>query len=210
MKDCCKKGESEGYWGDRGKKGIFLGIVYGILPHSFCIAFVVFSVLGATMATPVFKKALFTPYFFQILVGLSLVFATASAALYLRRNGKLSLAGARGKWRYLSVLYGTTIAVNLFFFFVVFPWVTNARAKTLVASQVKIAELKKVTLEVQIPCSGHAPLIIDELNKISGIHNIIFRMPNFFDIDYDPQIITPEKITFLKIFTEFNATIVNQ
>ena len=64
-----------------------------------------------------------------------------------------------------------------------------------------------LTMEVQIPCSGHAPLIIGELKKLDGIGNVKFRTPNFFDINYNPQKTTPEKIASLEIFKEFKAVI---
>ena len=90
-KDCCSAAESN----VKDKRGLLAGIVYGLLPHSFCIAFVVFSAIGATTGALVFKKFLLVSYFFQILVLVSFVFATISAVIYLKRNGILSWQGIK-------------------------------------------------------------------------------------------------------------------
>jgi len=95
--------------------GFLPGLFYGLLPHAFCIAFVAFSVVGATAFASFFKKFLLVPYFFQLLVATSLVFATISAVLYLKKNNDLSWMGVRRNKRYLMVLFGITISVNLLF-----------------------------------------------------------------------------------------------
>lgn len=87
-KDCCQPSK------ENEKFGGIKGILYGLLPHTFCIAFVVASIIGATAATAFFKKFLLLPYFFEILVGLSLVFATLSAVFYLKRNSLFSVGGS--------------------------------------------------------------------------------------------------------------------
>jgi len=56
QKTCCQK--------ETKNKGFFAGILYGILPHTFCIAFIILSTLGATTATFLLKPLLLTPYFF--------------------------------------------------------------------------------------------------------------------------------------------------
>ena len=99
LPDCCKaKNESKG--GE--KKGALNGLVYGLIPHAGCIAFIAASVLGVTVATEFFKPLLLNPFFFYGLIALSLAFATLSAALYLRKNGSLSAAGAKRSWKYLA------------------------------------------------------------------------------------------------------------
>lgn len=194
-KSCCQKSLPAGRQ----------GILYGILPHSFCIAFIVFSVIGATAATTIFKSLLLLPYFFQILIGISFLFATISAAIYLKRLNMLNIQGIKGKWRYLSILFGTTIAVNLFFFLVVFPLLSNIKTvKNINAGE----SLNRITLSAKIPCSGHAPLVVDELGKEKGISGVKFEFPANFTITYDPKKTTPEEILSAEIFKTFKARLI--
>jgi len=141
------------------KKGFLSGIVYGLLPHTFCIAFVIFSVLGATFATAIFKNILLIPYFFHFLVIISLVFATISAVLYLRKQNNFCIAGIKSKWKFITILYSVTILVNLSMFFIVFPVLANINYGEISQQ----GQLKDLNLVVQIPCSGHSFLIISEL-----------------------------------------------
>ena len=62
-------------------------------------------------------------------------------------------------------------------------------------------------ITVQIPCSGHAPLIIDELKKEAGVGSVEFRLPNNFEIQYNPDEISREEIVSLGIFKTFKAEI---
>jgi len=156
MKDsCCQNSRQD------QKKGFWSGLLYGLVPHTFCIAFIVLSVIGATTATVFLRRLLILPYFFEILIVLSLVFATLSAVFYLKRLGFLSFTGIKKKWRYLAILYGTTIVINLLFFMVIFPKLANFNS---IKSQPKVLSQKMmalpVTLSVDIPCPGHATLII--------------------------------------------------
>ncbi len=203
--DCCDK-ENKKIKG----KGIFSGILYGLIPHTGCIAFIIFSVIGATAATAFFRRFLLIPYFFYILVGISFILATVSAIIYLKRNDILSVPGIKKKWKYLSALYGTTISVNLLFFLVIFPVVANLDLNSFknAASIVDSQELSSITLEVSIPCSGHAPLITEELKKIKGVKNVEFKLPNIFDVSYDSLETSKEKILALEIFNTYQAIIV--
>ncbi|AKM82620.1 TPA: hypothetical protein DD449_01215 [Candidatus Berkelbacteria bacterium] len=128
ISNCCKpvKKFSE-------RKGFFWGIVYGLMPHTFCIFFVLCSVVGATTGSIFLKRFFVIPHFFQILVGLSLFFATLSASIYLRRTGNFSLVGAKRKWSYLTILFITTICVNLFFYYIVFPLAANVNSGPKIA-----------------------------------------------------------------------------
>ncbi|MHB1318817.1 MAG: hypothetical protein ACYCYF_09400, partial [Anaerolineae bacterium] len=110
---------------DHRREGLLWGVFYGLVPHTFCILFIVFSVVGATVATSLVQRVLLVPYLFQVIVALSVGLATLSAAIYLHRNGLLSRLGIRRKWRYLATLYGTTLAVNMLFFWVIFPAVAS-------------------------------------------------------------------------------------
>lgn len=190
-KPCCKAAK---------KKGVKAGIINGLIPHIGCIAFVIFAAIGATAAASFVKPLLLSSYLFYGLIALSLLFATISAVFYLKRNNSLSLEGVKSNKSYLSILYGTTIAVNLLFFFVIFPMTAN-----LTGSAVKESE-DKLTLQVNIPCSGHASLIISELNN-AGI-SAKFRAPNYFDITYDSSKIAKEDVLNLDIFKTFKAEIV--
>jgi len=206
IKDCCRSNQT-----GRKDKSFFQGVLYGILPHSFCIAFVAFSVIGATFATSFFKNFLLLPYFFEILVGISFLFATLSAGIYLKRLNRLSVTGIKSKSKYLLVLYGTTMAVNLLFFFVIFPWVANLGLpkNTTPAVLAEKNNFSTITLEVQIPCSGHAPLISDELKKLPGIVGIKFQLPNRFIVDYDSSKVNSLQITSAEIFKSFPVKIIN-
>ncbi len=209
---------------DAKGKGFLLGIVYGLVPHTFCILFIVLSIVGATAATSVIKKFLYIPYLFQIIVGLSFVFATISAWFYLRRNGLLSFDGAKAKWKYLTILYGTTVGINLLFFTVIFPIVANMQlgpATPVVAAQGIEAQVQNnlsaslsgatsagaVRLQVSIPCPGHAPLIKEELQKLDGITGVRYQYPNVFQVTYDAAKLDPQKILALAIFRDFPAKV---
>jgi hypothetical protein len=186
-----------------GKKGFLRGLLYGLMPHTFCIGFIVFSVIGATAASAIFKKVLLIPYFFQILIGLSLIFATISAVLYLRKTGCLCVDGIKKRWKYITTMYTITIVTNLLIFFVIFPAVASMKSDNIVPD----VQLSNLSISVQIPCSGHAPLIIDELKKNRGVNAVEFKMLNTFNIQYDPKEISPDKIVSLQIFKDFKATI---
>jgi hypothetical protein len=211
---------------ERKHEGFLWGLFYGLVPHTFCILFVVLSVIGATAATSMLTPLLYLPYFFQIIVALSFVFATLSAAFYLRRNGLLSAAGIKFKWRYLSVMYGTTIAINLLFFMVIFPMVANINSSASAAAfdSVGVAvsttgaqpavALQSITLEVEIPCPGHAPLIISEVQKAKGVRQVKYQAGNLFggntfQVTYDAGQISVKEILAQEVFKSFPAKLVS-
>jgi len=208
-KSCCESNEKA------GSKNIKSGIIYGIVPHIGCIAFIVFSVLGVTAATSLFKPLLLNPYFFYILILLSLVFATISTFFYLKRNGaiiynktgemEISTQGVKSRWKYLSTLYGTTILTNLLLFMVIFPIAANLNSGPSIAAATVNQE--SMRLQVDIPCSGHAPLITDELKRI-GVNNVKFNFPNLFDVSYDPSKTSKQQILSLDVFKTYKATVV--
>ena len=68
---------------------------------------------------------------------------------------------------------------------------------------------EKLTLLVNIPCSGHAGLIKYGLSQNEGIKSITFRAPNMFDIYYSPDKISKEKILGMEIFKDYPAKIIN-
>lgn len=199
-KTCCRQPEkrSHVFW---------QGLIYGLIPHTFCILFIVFSVLGTTVASAIFKPFLLNKFFFYSLIAFSLLAATASAIFYLRRNNLLSLVGIKRKWTYLTVLYGTTIVINLILFLIVFPATANFSFKTDNSIKEAITSRSLVTLKVDIPCSGHAPLVSEELKKVKGITEIKFRLPNIFDIHYDSSLVDQTQILNQSIFKEFKASV---
>jgi tetrahydromethanopterin S-methyltransferase subunit G len=189
--NCCKNSK---------ENGLKKGILYGLLPHSVCIGFILASVLGSTLFMGFFKKLLILPYFFQLLIGLSLVFATISALIYLKNCGQLNPTGIKSRGRYLGVLYGTTLIINLFFFFVVFPIVSNISLTKAVPTQ--------LALKVNIPCPGHAPLITDELKKVKGVDSVRFQFPDVFEIGFEKDAVSREQILNLDIFKSFKAKVI--
>lgn len=199
-RSCCevKEKKTAGFWS---------GLLFGLLPHSFCISFIILTVIGATALAGLAKNILLIPNFFQILILLSLILASISAFFYLKRNSFFSLAGIKKKWRYLFVLYGTTLGVNLLMVMVVFPWMANLNLVKQSNALSQKASTASVVLAVDIPCSGHAPLIIDEARKIQGVISVVFKYPNLFEINYNPLKISPTGILSLEIFKTFRAKI---
>ena len=194
---CCQGGKKE-------SKGILSGIIYGLIPHTGCIASILFTILGVTTATAFFKTLLLNAYFFYILIGLSFVFATISAAIYLRKHNLFHLHGIKRKWKYLSVLYGTTIGINLALFMFIFPIAANMTFTSPTGAA--ISGLDDITLKVNIPCPCHAPLISEELKTISGIKSIQFRFPNYFDVSYDATT-SQKEILGIEVFKIYPAVI---
>jgi len=187
--------------------GFFAGLLYGLIPHIGCIALILFATLGVTTAAAFLKPLMLSSFFFYLLVALSIVFATLSAALYLRRTGMLSLSGIRKKRKYLSILYGTTISVNLFLLFVVFPFAANA-ASEQGSQQIKASSTSTILLRVDIPCPGHAPLISEELYKVRGVTQVEYLSPNFFRVTYGTATTSQEEILSSDIFNTYGATVV--
>lgn len=196
---CCEKNKKQ----NKNEKKGFSGILYGLLPHAGCIAFIVFTVLGVTAAASIFKPLLMNRYFFYILMALSFVFATISAMIYLK--GIITIKNIKSNLKYLSVLYGSAIGVNLLLFMIIFPLAANMA--TGATGNVVKEGLSELTLKVDIPCPGHAPLISEELKKDIGVKAVTFRFPNYFDVSYDSGITSAVKIKAAEIFNEFPAEV---
>ena len=192
--------------GNTKKNSLVQGLVYGLVPHVGCIAFIAASIAGATAAMNFFKPLLMNPFFFHVLVLISLMFATVSSVVYLRKNKFLSLTGIKRKWKYLSIMYSSTVGVNLLFFMVIFPLLANVSMAN-VAGSLAGAE-SSVLLQVDIPCPGHAPLISEELQSIEGIRNIRFSYPNTFDVSYDSAQTSIEEIISLEVFSVYKAAVI--
>jgi copper chaperone CopZ len=210
-----KEIQSIGYETDAKTKGsVKQGIIYGLVPHVGCIAFIIASVLGVTAATEFFKPLMLNPYFFYSLVALSFTFATISSAFYLRKNGLLSTLGIKRKWKYLSTMYGSTIGVNLLLFLIIFPLLANVSVAQSPTGNLLAATntntLSSLKLQVSIPCSGHAPLITGELKKLDGVSSVKFSLPNVFDVSYDSSKTSKQQITDLEIFKTYKATVLDE
>ena len=208
QKNCCPPNNKE-------TKGVWSGILYGLLPHTFCILFIVFTILGMTAATAVLKPLLLNAYFFYLLIALSLIFATISATIYLKHNKVLSLRGIKDKWKYLSVLYGVTIFINLILFMVIFPITANFDPEVPFTTAIftafgrgipLLSEPGFLALRVDIPCPGHALLIVREIRSINGVEAVRFKFPNIFDVDYDPEKTSKIQMLSLDVFNAFKAT----
>jgi len=226
--NCCPKNNEK-----TKKEGFLAGLIYGLMPHIGCIGFIIFAVLGVTAATALFKPLLLSPYFFYILVVLSIVFATISAFFYFKRQGLIILnrdrdgwefsfllSGIKRKWKYLLTLYGTTIAINLILFMVIFPVLTTLDTEeglslTAVANVFFDREppignsLPSMTLRVDIPCPGHALLITGELRIIEGVENVSYRFPNKFIVNYNPEKTSEAEMLGLDVFKTYKPTVVN-
>ena len=204
LPDCCKPNPDKK---ESKKKGIMQGIAYGTIPHIGCIMFIIASILGATVLMQFFKPLLMNRYIFHYLIAISIGFATLSSFLYLRKNKRLSWQGIKSKKRYLSIMYGSTIGINLILFFFIFPYAAS------ITGQVSAAEISGssvFSIEVDIPCPGHAPLITSELKTIQGVKGSKYGFPNKFDVYYDNIITSEKEILSLEVFDEYPATIQGQ
>jgi len=63
----------------------------------------------------------------------------------------------------------------------------------------------KLTIKVDIPCSGHASLIIYEVKKLSGVNEVKFKGSGVFDVYYDSSKTSKEEILSAGIFNEYPA-----
>lgn len=193
MENCCQPNKHQ-------PRGLWSGLIYGLIPHIFCISFFVLSLLGATLGATIAKKFLLIPHFFLFLTLISFFFATLAAFLYLKKNNCCRISKIKEKKKYLLTLYATTIITNILVAYIIIPMSANQSDKQ--AKNIAI-QSSTVNVDVQIPCPGHAPLIIDEVKKVPGVETVSFKLPQTFEINYDPQKTSPEKIAALDIFKTF-------
>ncbi|MCX6821063.1 MAG: cation transporter [Candidatus Aenigmarchaeota archaeon] len=205
---------------------VLQAVAYGLVPHIGCIGFIVATVLGVTVATQFFKPLLMNPYFFYILIGVSFAFATVSSLIYLKNQGFITLGRIgeelelnvskntlQKKWKYLTTMYGTTIGINLALFLFVFPMLANfsfAASSGVPTGDFGAGALSTIRLQVQIPCTGHAPLISGELKTLPGIRSVTFSGSNTFDVSYDPSATSKADILGLEVFKTYAATEVSE
>ncbi len=179
------------------------GLLYGLLPHAGCIVFILASVLGASFFMNLLRPLMMSASFFYALIFISFIFATISALIYLRRNGFLNFDGVRRQKKYLATLYTITIGINLALFLVIFPLSANFAAAS---SSTATEDSEVFDMEVTIPCSGHAPLIINEVGALEGVQNVRYSFPYNFEVTYDVEVTSPQKILEAEIFEEFPAS----
>jgi len=200
----------------KNKGGFLQGLIYGIIPHIGCIAFIIGSILGVTVLMNFFKPILMNKYFFHALIGIALGFATLSSGIYLKKNELLSWEGIKKKWKYISIMYGSTIGINLVLFMLIFPLLANVSidspsitgAVAGIENDEGINSILKI--KVDIPCPGHAPLISGELKTIEGVKDIKFSFPNNFEISYDSAKTSKQEMLKLSIFETYAATVIGE
>jgi hypothetical protein len=194
------------------QNGIAQGIFYALVPHTMCIAFLIGSIFGVTLLMQFFKPLLMNRYFFYLLIAISFAFATLSALLYLRKNGLLSALGAKRKWKYLTGMYGSTIGINLALFLLIFPMLANASPSNITGGALseQAPYISTLKMSVDIPCSGHAPLITSELKTITGVLGVQFSFPNNFEVTYDNTKTNQNQMLALDVFKEYPATVASR
>jgi len=201
LPDCCKpKKEYKG-------NNPLMGIAYGIIPHIGCILFIIAAVLGATVLMQFFRPLLMNRYIFHYLILISIGFATLSSFLYLRKNKFLSWEGIKKKKGYLSIMYGSTVGINLILFILIFPFLANITGN-VTAEEIPGASV--LSISVDIPCPGHAPLISNEVKTVEGVKGSEYSFPNDFEVYYDPSITSEEEILSLEVFDEYPATLIGE
>lgn len=196
IQSCCKPKK------DYKGKNPLKGILYGILPHTGCILFIVAAVLGATALMQFFKPILMNKNIFYYLILISILFATASSYFYLKKNKALSKKGIKAKKGYLITMYSTTVGINILLFFLIFPLTAN-----ISGASIDTTGLDSLSMEVKIPCPGHAPLITSELESINGVEKITYSFPNKFEVFYNSEITDSNEMISLDVFKEYPATI---
>ena len=118
----------------------------------------------------------------------------------------LSWNGIKRKKGYLSVMYGSTVGINVILFFLIFPLLANVS----LADGNSITGDATLNIKVDIPCPGHAPLISNELKTITGVSNVQFSFPNNFAVSYDSLQTSKTEMLSLDVFEEYPATITGE
>jgi len=191
MNKCCEK----------RRTGFLSGIFYGLIPHIGCVLFFIFTVLGTTAISSFFRDFLLSKNSFYWLIVFSFILAVASSILYLLKNKSFNLVGIKTNKNYLFTLFSGVILTNILFFFVIFPMFANLN---FTKSQNPVFS-SKITITTDIPCSGHAPLVISDLEKINGVGDVKYKFPNSFDISYNPEILNKDIILSAEILKIFKA-----
>ncbi len=185
MPECCKP----------KNKGITAGLLSGIIPHSGCIAIILFALAGVTAANSFFIKFISNKYYIPIIFAASLLIAALSAFFYIRRFEDKKI---RSHWKYCSVLFSSMIIMNLIMVYFIFPAAAKLGNDKIQGNSVKI-DFRA------LPCSGHIPLVKSELEKVEGVKKVNYISGNKFEVFYDPGKIGKETILQEDICKEFKA-----
>jgi len=78
------------------------------------------------------------------------------------------------------------------------------------SDQISLGSIDSIILKVDIPCSGHAPLISEELKTINGIQEVKYSTPNIFAVKYDSGRTSKTEILKLAVFKEYPATVLSE
>lgn len=113
----------------------------------------------------------------------------------------MNFEGLKNYKKYIATIYVSTIAINLFLFLFIFPLATNFTS----ATGNDIEGLSEFNIAVNIPCSGHAPLITNELMNVEGVENVKYNFPFGFKVYYDKSKINIDEILDIEIFKEYPA-----
>ncbi len=62
-------------------------------------------------------------------------------------------------------------------------------------------------MEVDIPCPGHAFLVKEDVEKLTGVRNVAFQSPNIFSVTYNPSLIGRDDILGVEVFKSYKAVI---
>ncbi|MEK6935605.1 MAG: hypothetical protein AABW67_02370 [Nanoarchaeota archaeon] len=190
LPECCKP----------KSRGIKAGLISGIIPHSGCIAIILFALLGVTAANTFFIKFLSYKYYIPSLFVASFFIASVAAFFYTRRFPDRRI---KSHWKYLAVLYSSIIIINLLMIYMIFPYATNLSSSGNVISNLE--NTKTLKLSFEIPCPGHASLVVSELEKTSGIEKVKYLSGANFEVLYNPKEINKEQILEQDICKEFDA-----
>lgn len=69
--------------------------------------------------------------------------------------------------------------------------------------------LSVLTINVAIPCGGHAPIIITSLKTLPGVEKIDYTPISKFKVYYNSTKTSKQEILSLEIFKQFKATEIN-
>jgi len=194
LPECCKP---------KARKGL-VGVLYGLIPHAGCIAFIISSMLGLTFAASIFRPLLASSILFYAMITMSLFFAMITAFIYMKKD--ISFQNIKNHKGYLGILFGTTIGVSLILYFLIFPAIAAAsNSSAITSSNSSIQGLSTITLNVAIPCEGHVPLITGDLKTLSGVNDVKYTGNFNFVVYYDSSKISKQDILNLAIFKEYKA-----